>query len=169
MYNLHVGNQLGENNEVIPLDNPSGMQDEKARGWFMGNNLENPVIGVVPFASDTQKGVNYNDYNGSIVEGYVNNYKNILENNFGVDVVEAGLLTKDELIDAETFACTEHYYCPQNDNYSWIYSTSYWLETAGATNEVWYITSNKRFDDYKYNNSTEFGVRPVIVISKDYF
>ena len=73
MYNLHVGNSVTDW-VVTPLENPTGMQDLNARGWV--NELL-VWYGGTAFSSDTQKGTNYSDYNGSIVEGYVKNYKNI--------------------------------------------------------------------------------------------
>ena len=72
--------------------------------------------------SDTQKGTNYSDYNGSIVEGYVNNYKAIIESEYGVDVIEARLISYDELTNSETFACVEYDVC--SDKYPWNNTSS---------------------------------------------
>ena len=167
MYNLYVGNQYDDDNGVVPLASPTGKQSELARGWFDGYSTTNPIIGTTAFSSDTQKGTNYSDYSGSIVEGYVNNYKTILEEDYGVDVVEARLITKDELTNSETFACVEYDYC--SDKYPWIYSTSYWSGSASGTSGVWIVSSSGYFivDSYIYVNYN--GVRPVIIISKSNF
>ena len=91
----------------------------------------------------------------------------ILEADYGVDVVEARLITKDELTDSETFALVEYDYC--SDKYPWIYSTSYWCGSAYNANSVWIVRSDGYFVDGGYSSDVGFGVRPVIVISKDYF
>ena len=107
-------------------------------------------------------------YAGSIVEGYVNTYKDILEGEeYGIDVVEARLITYDELTDSETFACEEYGSC--SDKYSWIYSTSYWSGSANVNFSVWYVYSIGYFGDNIYGNDDEIGVRPVIIISKSLF
>ena len=167
MYNLYVGNQYDNDNGIVPLANPTGKQSELARGWFGGYSSTNPIIGSTAFSSSTQKGTNYSDYSGSIVEGYVNNYKTILEEDYGVDVVEARLITKDELTNSETFACVEYDYC--SDKYPWIYSTSYWSGSANATFSVWSVFRDDNFNNYGYSHAYSLGVRPVIIISKNYF
>ena len=167
MYNLYVGNQYDDDNGVVPLASPTGKQSELARGGFDGYSTTNPIIGTTAFSSDTQKGTNYSDYSGSIVEGYVNNYKTILEEDYGVDVVEARLITKDELTNSETFACVEYDYC--SDKYPWIYSTSYWSGSANGSHDVWGVHSIGDFNYDYYSYDADFGVRPVIIISKSNF
>ena len=157
MYNLYVGNSVDSDWDTTLLASPTGKQSELAKGWFGGAN---EWYGTTAFSN------NSSTYAGSIVEGYVNNYKTILEADYGVDVVEARLITKDELI--ETFACVELDMC--SDKYPWIYSTSYWSETARDTDYVWTVVSNGRFVDHNsYSNDSNFGVRPVIIISKSNF
>ena len=163
MYNLYVGNQ-SDYNGVVALASPTGMQSELARGYFDGYSVSNSKIGTTAFSSSTQNGTNYS---GSIVEGYVNSYKNVLETYFGVDVVEARLITKDELTDSETFACVGLDMC--SDKYPWIYSTSYWSGSARDTYYVWYVSSDGILYYDKYRNDYDFGVRPVIIISKSLF
>ena len=167
MYNLYVGNQYDDDNRVVPLASPTGKQSELARGWFEGYSSTNPIIGTTAFSSSTQKGINYSDYSGSIVEEYVNNYKTILEENYGVDVVEARLISYDELTDSETFACVESDMC--SSKYPWIYSTSYWSGSAYDTDRVWYVASDGYFVNDIYANDLGVGVRPVIIISKSNF
>ena len=167
MYNLYVGNQYDDENGTVPLTSPTGKQSELARGWFDGYSTTNPIIGTTTFSSDTQKGTNYSDYSGSIVEGYVNNYKTILESDYGVDVVEARLISYDELTDSETFACVEYDEC--SDKYPWIYSTSYWSGSVYDTDYVWNVWSYDTFDSHGYESEYSFGVRPVIIISKSNF
>ena len=61
------------------------------------------------------------------------------------------------------------------DNYdssacpSWINSSNYWLGSASSASSVWYVYgeySSLGFNDYDYGNDFDYGVRPVIVISK---
>ena len=167
MYNLYVGNQYDDDNGVVPLASPTGKQSELARGWFDGYSTTNPIIGTTAFSSDTQKGTNYSDYSGSIVEGYVNNYKTILESDYGVDVVEARLISYDELANSETFACEKYEHC--SNKYSWIYSTSYWSGSAFSNSFVWRVYSDGTLDIDHYLLAYDFGVRPVIIISKSNF
>ena len=161
MYNLYVGNSVDSDWNVTPLASPTGKQSELARGWVDGAD---EWYGTTAFSSDIQKGTNYSDYSGSIVEGYVNNYKTILESDYGVDVVEARLISYDELTNSETFACEEYDYC--SDKYPWIYSTSFWARSALGPDFIWGLFSGGLIDYGDYDIDINFGVRPVIIISK---
>ena len=157
MYNLYVGNSVDSDWNVTPLVSPTGKQSELAKGWLDGTD---EWYGTTAFSNTNST------YAGSIVEGYVNNYKKILEADYVVDVVEARLISYDELTDSETFACVEYDYC--SDKYPWIYSTSYWSGSANSSNRVWNVDSNGYFGSY-YSYDNNFGVRPVIIISKSNF
>ena len=163
MYNLYVGGVYNRGWTAYGAET-TGKQDSTMLGYVSGQSIR---IGTTAFSSDTQKGTNYSDYSGSIVEGYVNNYKTILESDYGVDVVEARLITKDELTDSETFACVEYDYC--SDKYPLIYSTSYWSGSADRTDYVWRVGSNGYFGSNGYSDVSRCGVRPVIIISKSNF
>jgi hypothetical protein len=168
MYNLYVGNQCDDDNGVVPLASPTGIQSELAIGWFDGHSAANPKIGTTAFSSSTQIGTNYSDYSGSIVEGYVNNYKTILEEDYGIDVVEARLITKDELTSEEIGCSADGYTCIESA-YPWIYSTSYWSGSADITYGVWRVDSSGLFVGINCRSDSDFGVRPVIIISKSNF
>ena len=165
MYNLYVGNSVDSDLSVTPLASPTGKQSELAKGWLDGATEWH---GTTAFSSDTQKGTNYSDYSGSIVEGYVNNYKNILESEYGVDVVEARLITKDELT-SEEIGCSVTDYTCTGSAYPWIYSTSYWSGSASNARDVWNVDRFGNFCSYSYSHDGYFGVRPVIIISKSNF
>ena len=164
MYNLYVGGVYNSGWTAYG-EEATGKQDSTMLGYVSGQSIRN---GTTAFSSSTQKGTNYSDYSGSIVEGYVNNYKTILEENYGVDVVEARLITKDELTSDE-IGCSDTDYTCTGSAYSWIYSTSYWSGSASDTNIVWYVISNGRFINDSYRHDNNFGVRPVIIISKSLF
>ena len=165
MYNLYVGNKVDKNWNVTALENPTGKQSELARGWIDGLT---ELYGITIFSSVEQSGTNYSDYVGSIVEGYVNAYKEILEGEeYGVPVVEARLITKDEL-ESEDIGCdSSNHTC--NDAPSWIYSTTYWTGSAYGADNVWYVDSFGYFNISRYDYGYGYGVRPVIIISKSLF
>ena len=157
MYNLYIGGEYNSSWTAYGAE-ATGKQDSTMLGMVSGQSIRN---GTTAFSNKNST------YEGSIVEGYVNNYETILESDYGVDVVEARLITKDELTDSETFACVEYGYC--SDKYPWIYSTSYWSGSAYDTYGVWYVNSDDLFDFYYYESAYAFGVRPVIIISKSNF
>lgn len=159
MYNLYVGNSVDSDWNVTPLASPTGKQSELARGWIDGAD---EWYGTTAFSNTNST------YTGSIVEGYVNNYKTILESDYGVDVVEARLITKDELTSDE-IVCSDTDYTCTGSTYPWIYSTSYWSGSACNANTVWYVGSFGYFYNDIYRNVYNFGVRPVIIISKSLF
>ena len=163
-YNLHVGNSVDSDWNVTPLASPTGIQDKTAKGydWDNENGVEVfPFIGTTAFSSTSQKGTNYSDYSGSIVEGYVNSYNSYLITQ-GVTPIEARLITNDELIG---LGCSENdYSCSAAP--SWVYATSYWSGSAIGTGNVWYVNSLTIFDNYNSSDDSTFGVRPVITISR---
>ena len=169
MYNLYVGNECTSNSSssCTPYGSEAtGKQDSTMLGYVSGQSV---IKGTTAFSSDTQKGTYYSYYNGSIVEGYVNAYKDILEGEeYGIDVVEARLITKEELT-SNDIGCSEGD-CRCSSAPSFIYSTSYWSESCSNSRYVWRVDSDGNFDGFSYY-STDFslGVRPVIVISKSLF
>lgn len=164
-YNLYVGGS-SVNQVWTPYGaEATGMQDSTMLGWVSDRSVAN---GVTAYSSDSQKGVYYGSYNGSIVEGYVNNYKQILENNFGVNVLEARIIKSQDIVN-NIFKCEEGSpnYCI-NSPYPWIYSVSYWTSTLGyGTASLWFVRTDKVFIYYAHDDYDRFGVRPVIVIPID--
>ena len=164
-YNLHVGNSSDPDGKSTPLTNPTGIQDKTAKGFDWDNESGAeifPFIGTTAFSSASQKGTNCSDYSGSIVEGYVNNYNSYLITQ-GVTPIETRLITKDELI---SLGCSEDDYSCSSAP-SWVYVTSYW---SGSTlpSYVWSVYNTSIFCDSFSDNDDNFGVRPVITISRDY-
>ena len=174
MYNLYVGNETTgyENNEYIikEIARPNGMQSSNAKGAMEGENGDIfPWIGITAFSTEEKHGTNYTDYHGSNVESYVDNYASLLENKFDVEILDARLISYDELTNPNTFACSEEDYSCLNSPYPWIYSTTYWSGSAEDTVNVWRVHWDGCFDSNGFFYETDSGVRPVIVISKDYF
>ena len=166
MYNLYVGGEYNVDTKIWTAygEEATGKQDENMLGFKPRISLRKGTTG---FSSDEQKGENYSSYTGSIVEKYVNNYKTLLENNYGIVVLEARLITYSELTNTETFACEEYDYCSKK--YPWIYLTSYWTGSAQNATGVWRIDTHGRFDCNDYKSDYYLGVRPVIIVAKSLF
>ena len=166
-YNLHVGNKYDDTNGAIPLENPTGKQDPKAKGYFSGFSIEDPIIGTNNFSSTNYWSGTVSSYpsnvyneNSSIYE-YVINYKNYLES-YGTEVNDARLITIEEL---ESIGCSKaSYSCASAP--SWVYSTTYWTSEAYSTASIWFVYSKKNLSYTGYKNN-HIGVRPVIEIDID--
>ena len=102
-----------------------------------------PWVGVTAFASEEQHGTNYNDYNGSIVEEYVNDYAELLESKFDVEIEEARLITYEDHMGnsaAESGLDEELYRLPIHDTLVqvfeqrllWVFKYSYSILTISA-------------------------------------
>lgn len=158
-YNLHVGNSLSETYKATALSNPTGIQNKTALGYTESGF---PYIGITVFSSNSQKGDNYSDYEGSIVESYVNAYQTYL-GNLGANISLSRLITKDEL---QTLGCvSDNYSCKSAPD--WVYSSSYWSQTAYDTEGIWFVYSDGGMDSGNYSRNDYFGVRPVIEMSVD--
>ena len=174
MYNLMVGNKVTAFDlntgdiTMAPIANPTGLQSSDAIGVRVDENVPAhlPWIGTVAFATEDKHGTNYTDYSGSLIETYVNDYEVAIEA-MGVNVESARLITKDELVN--TFGCNESENTCTGSAYPWIYATTYWSGSASDSDIVWYVISTGSFDYSTSASDYGAGVRPVIVISKDYF
>ena len=164
MYNLYVGGSYNDTTKIWTAygGEATGMQDSSMVGFVSNNIIRN---GTTAFSSDLQKGKNYSTYSGSVVEKYVNNYKRLLEEKFDINIVEARLISKEELISEDIGCLDTTGYC-SNSPYPWTYSTSYWTGTGRASNSVWrvYANSSGYFMDHYYYAEDAYGVRPVIVL-----
>ena len=160
MYNLYVGNIVDEEWNVTPLANPTGKQSSLARGWVDG---ENEWYGITKFSQTSTT------YEGSIVEGYVNAYKTIIEKDYGVPVEEARLISYDELTSKDIGCSADDYTCTTSE-YTWIYLTSYWTQSQYHNDDsLWYVDSDGYIGDCDFIYNDWSGVRPVIIISKSNF
>ena len=164
-YNLYVGETWDGTNDLIYGEEATGKQNLTMVGDVDGQTVRKGVTG---FSSNDKKGEKYTDYSGSIVEEYVNNYSLYLST-LGVMIQEARLITKTEL---EILGCVE-----SSDSCidapSWVYSSSYWTGTqdksVSGDMALFCVRSNGNFNSLYYFSNRFLGVRPVIVISKDYF
>ena len=165
-YNLYVGNEvLGEDSEsgeyiVKPIDNPNGMQNNRALGVNWNPDLMFPIIGTVGFYADNTSPTELSNYGG--VETHINNYKAKLEEKFGVNIVEARPISFSELRD-EKIGCSLSG-CLSAP--SFIYSTSYWTGTSYNNYTIYTLSSNNSFFNDGVGVDYFFGVRPVVVMKK---
>ena len=163
IYNLYVGGEYNRETGHLRLygEEATGMQDENMRGYVKGETL---AKGTISFSNVS------NVYSGSIVEEYVNNYKTKLEEYYEIEVLEARLISSDEL---KEFGCNYvNKLCFTDREYTWIYSTSYWTGTGKGTSKYNWVVYVRTIGDNYYAQSiakTTFGVRPVIIVSKDIF
>ena len=153
MYNLYVGGEYNREKEEWTAygDEATGKQDSTMIGY-----------GTTPRKGTTKFSNTDTTYEGSIVEGYVNNYKTILEEDYGVTPTEARLITKEEL---EGLGCSvDDRSCSSAP--SWVYTTSYWSGSDIYGNNLWFVDSSGFFSFYVYDVDDNLGVRPVITISR---
>ena len=148
------------------------------------NPVQSETAGTTSFSTVNYWQSNYNNYpidggyetdiwryiydENSLIYNYVNNYKLTLEKN-GIYINDARLIKDQELY---PLGC-DFYTAQCSGNYTWVYSTSYWTGTAYSYLN-WTVNSNGKYATatsiiVQYDNSTTYGVRPVIIISKDYF
>ena len=164
-YNLYVGNIVDSERNITPLTNATGVQSPNANGPFYDStgktSTEFPLYGLTSFSSDSQKGINYSDYSGSLVEGYVNDYKEILETN--MEIIEARIISTEEL---EELGCSGTV-CLSAP--TWVSATSFWTNTKQDETKIYIHYKGLPFAYSGEYSESLFGVRPVITISKDYF
>ena len=166
MYNLNVGNRVDTGDVVSLLENTTGLQDSNSIGLIKDESYNNayPFIGTVSFSSEEQHGETYLDYNGSVVEEYVNNYKEQLQNKYYLDILEARIPSEAELTSEEIGCNTYYASCSHSD--AWVFSTSYWVMNGHSDEFVRYVSSAGVFGLTQNSNDYNYGVRPLIVIPK---
>ena len=169
LHNLYVGGKEDKylSSDVIPYgDEATGMQDVRMNGYYSGMSPGQLSSGVTVFSSSSQKGTNYSDYTGSIIEGYVNNYKNKLEEIYEINVIEAGVLSRNE-VETGIFNCASDLnLCKYK--YPWLFAPSYWTNTPSTTSPATKISMwlSTKFIEHNYDFDGLAGVRPVIVLPK---
>ena len=166
MYNLYVGGDYDVLNDTWTEygSEADGMQNENMLAKVTNSFL---YKGTTPFSTTSNMGVVYNDYVGSLVEDYVINYKNNLEEKFDISINEARLVTMADITVDDSFACSSS--SCKNSPYPFIYATSYWLGDPRSTRYVYYVDSDGKLYNSHHSTKNMLGVRSVIVISKNYF
>ena len=98
----------------------------------------------------------------SLLYAPLENYKTYLKNTLGKTSVDARLITYEEIIGLG---------CNRNNGScksapSWVYSINYWTASAYNNHFVGFVYSNGNFSCSSFDNSSRYGLRPVITISK---
>ena len=118
--------------------------------------------GVTEFANNETKGTNYTDYEGSLVQTYVNAYNTkLLE--FGLEPKEVSLISKEEL--DILYGSTLEQGALDSWAPEWLDSSSYWTKTYFYGNNIYRIVTDNGLYGSAY--SAYHGVRPVVYISVD--
>ena len=156
MYNLYVGGDYDGTTLTPYGSEATGLQDSTMIGSVTDVSLRR---GVVQFSNIDK------EYSTSLIKEYVDNYYNYFVNR-GVNISSARLITSSEL---STLGCDiGEWFCSYAEE--WVYSTSYWTQSEGMIDALYTVSATGAYGKtaYYYNSDT-YGVRPVIIISKDYF
>ena len=178
-WNLNVGNN--------PKGTATNLQDSDVKGyvssgtkygnvafsqidyWFDGSNLKSKYGSSYPADVYDTDYVTEPDFSGNgfyttgySIAYYVEEYKDKLED-YGVTINDARLLTYAEATDSSIGCDGSNYRCPTN---GFITNTSFLLGSACVDYNLWNVDSYGYFGDGDYSLDLDFGVRPVIVISK---
>ena len=157
-YNLYVGKIFTTSSSSTTIstnDENYGKQNSIAIGKPVNQGY--PRYGTTEFSSDSVHGTQYSSYTGSIVENYVNEYVQYINQVYNINVT-GDLINGPELV---FLNCDpDNYECPLGP--SWLYATSY-------GNGTWVLNSDNYLDGENYNNANLAGVRPVITIPASYF
>ena len=166
-YNLYVGGKYNvETKKWTAYDSLStGKQDLTMVGSASNESIRN---GTVSFSSNAYWSSTVSSYpayvynSNSNLYSYVEDYKKYLTS-LGVFVIEARLITYDELIglgcNSSGGSCST---APK-----WVSATSFWSGSATTSKSIWDVNSTSNTDE-DYNDNDICGVRPVIIISKNY-
>lgn len=160
-YNLYVGGEYDTTTSTYTPygEEATGLQDSNMLG---GGSNRTIGKGVTEFATDETKGTNYTDYEGSLVQTYVNAYNTKLMK-IGVNTKEVSLISKEEL--DILYGSTLEQGSLDSWAPEWLDATSFWTKTHYYGNVIWRIVSNNGLYGSTYN--TYQGVRPTVYISVD--
>ena len=161
-YNLYVGGEYKNGTWTAYGDEATGIQNSDMYGW----NSSGTYKGVTLFATQDHKGSTLNDYNGSIVKDYVDQYKVYLES-LGAVIQNARLINSGE---ASSLGCSSMMETCSG-TFTWLWRSSYWTSIRESTSSVWTIFNDTVFGVYSWYGYSEYssGVRPVIEISSSEF
>ena len=154
-YNLYVGNLVDASYNYTKV-NETFMQNSDAIGYRLDKYADEKY----PFNATIAYSKTSNKYSGSVVENYVNIYKEKLEN-LGATIIKARIISDKELVN---LGCDkEQYWCGNAPK--WVYSTSYWVDGENnIARYAWYVDTYSYFVYTNYYTDYLFGVRPVIEI-----
>ena len=182
MYNLYVGKIADMDTwETTPLENPTGIQNEKAKAFVDGDPI---LYGITYFSKkyywqyeDEETGIELSSQYGNEypvyvydehadgIYPYVSSYEDYLKQN-GVKSAEATLINMEQLIDLHcSLNTTVNGGCKNAP--SWVFSTSYWTGIVSDHGPLFVESDSGYLGDTEPDNAVDIfnGVRPVITIS----
>ena len=157
-YNLYVGgDSYGNGGNYNAYEGETNMQDST----MLGFNKTKPYKGGTAFSNNVYVGQKHNSYDGSVVNHYVDIYKDKLTN-IGLSDFDVRLISFDELV---SLGCNETSETCTTSNKEFVYSTSYWTSSplAGDDDLVYYVAYDGTFGYLMYNSKI-VGVRPVLIV-----
>ena len=163
-YNLYVG-EITDGNTTTPITNTNGLQNENAKGWFLGYSITNPIIGNSDFStygywSNITGYPSYVYNNKSLVYQYIENYKNYFYTNYDLNV-SARLIKYEELL---KLGCSDIDQNCENAP-AWVSSTTYWTGTAADKDNLYQVGGNRACPKFGVCHYLEgYGVRPIIEV-----
>ena len=166
-YNLYVGHEITyDNNGMLvrtELSNPIIKQDSRAFG--QRSDVESWI--ATEFYNEEYHGDYFHDYSGSRVEKYTEDYSSYLKT-FGLEIISSRIIDRNDLYQLEII--NEDGSEIDYEGPDWLRNTSFWTSYVTDIEESYMMA----VCDYTFVNTcpgeaSYFGVRPVIVISKDYF
>ena len=186
-YNLKVGNiynsSYTKTGEYTSSNEGYGLQSSEAKGyvsgastyngtvafsstnyWYDGSSLK-PEYGT-SYPADVYDVTNYKEApseSNYSVAYYVDGYKTKLTE-YGVTIKDTRLLTYAEATDSSIGCSQSLLSCPTT---GFITNTTFWLGSTRSDYYVWCVDSDGRFGSISFDYDRSFGVRPVVVISKD--
>ena len=162
-YNLYVG---GEHNISWTAygKEATGKQDSNMLGYALSGK---PFNGTIKFSdtnywSNTVSSYPFSVLNSnSVLYNYLENYEKYLST-LGVIPNETRLITYEDL---QSLGCRKSSLtCKSAPN--WVYSTSYWTESAANLEYIWGVSAAGAFSINDYYSTDSLGCRPVITISR---
>ena len=169
MYNLYAGGVVNDYFFWTPYgDEATGIQSSTMKGRI--REVET-YHGTLSF-SETNYWDEELEYPAYVYNSNSNLYKHVeyyktFINSLGVYPSEARLISIDELI---SLGCSMEEYSCNGYADEWVHSVAYWSGTSYSSGYLWAVTGiGEVGENGNHSVVTEYGVRPVIVISKDYF
>ena len=157
-YNLYVGgDSYGNGGNYNMYESETNMQDST----MLGFNKTKPYKGGCAFSNNIYGGQKHNSYEGSLINHYVDVYKEKLAN-MGLSDFLVRLISFDELVN---LGCNETSETCKTSNKEFIYSTSYWTSSplSGDDDLIYYVAYDGTFGYLMYNSKI-VGVRPVLIV-----
>ena len=176
-YNLKVGNIYSSDGNtlertILNTEEGYGIQNVQMRG----NVQEEKRYGTLKFSNfngwpyENNDTINIKQYDGPVKEALYgeNGYEKYIQNI--ISTASVRLITKGDietLINDGNVLSSGFIKTKADDKgYSWIYSTSYWTQSASSSVDfrLWYVGSIGDFYGYHFGSVSLFGVRPVVTI-----